>query len=129
MRVLLMPVGSAGDVYPYVRLGAELRKRGHHITLAANELFSPLAEAEGFHFVMLGSREEYERIVADPMIWDKRRGGVAFVKQIILPFMRRQFEVIEECVSRGKCDVVVAAGQAIGARIAQEKLGIPLATV
>lgn len=129
MHILLIPIGSAGDVYPYIRLGAELRKRGHRITLAANELFSPLAEAEGFDFVMLGSREEYEKIVADPTIWDKRRGGIAFVKQIILPFMQRQFEVIEKCVGRGECDVVVAAGQAIGARIAQEKLGVSLATV
>jgi UDP:flavonoid glycosyltransferase YjiC (YdhE family) len=43
--------------------------------------------------------------------------------------MQRQFEAIEQCMSRGECDVVVAAGQAIGARIAQEKLGVPLATV
>jgi rhamnosyltransferase subunit B len=129
MHVLLMPVGSAGDVYPYVRLGAELRKRGHQITLAANEIFSPLAETEGFDFVMLGSRKEYEQIVADPNLWDKRRGGLAFARQIILPFMRRQYEVIEQCIDQGKCDVVVAAGQAIGARIAQEKLAVPLATV
>ena len=129
MHVLLLPVGSAGDVYPYVRLGAELRKRGHHITLAANEIFQPLAETEGFGFVMLGTREEYERIVADPALWDKRRGGLAFARQIILPFMQRQFETIEMCMGRGECDVVVAAGQAIGARIAQEKLEVPLATV
>jgi rhamnosyltransferase subunit B len=129
MHVLLMPVGSAGDVYPYVRLGAELRKRGHQVTLAANEIFTPLAETEGFDFVELGSRKEYEQIVADPTLWDKRRGGVAFAKQIILPFMQRQYEVIEKYVSRGECDVVVAAGQAIGARIAQEKLAVPLATV
>jgi UDP:flavonoid glycosyltransferase YjiC (YdhE family) len=124
-----MPIGSAGDIYPYVRLGAELSKRGHQIVLAANEIFSPLAETEGFAFVPLGSREEYEQIVGDPMLWDKRRGGLTFVRQIILPFMRRQFEVIKERVVGGDCDVVVAAGQAIGARIAQEKLKVPLATV
>jgi UDP:flavonoid glycosyltransferase YjiC (YdhE family) len=129
MHVLLIPVGSAGDVYPYVRLGAELRKRGHQITLVANEIFGPLADTEGFNFLTLGSREEYEQIVADPTLWDKRRGGVAFVRQIILPFMQRQFEVIKACVGRGECDVVVAAGQAIGARIAQEKLEVPLTTV
>jgi rhamnosyltransferase subunit B len=129
MHVLLMPVGSAGDVYPYLRLGAELRKRGHQITLAANEIFSPLAETEGFHFATLGSRKDYEQVVANPALWDKRRGALAFVKQIILPFMQRQYEVIEKCVGRGECDVVVAAGQAIGARIAQEKLEVPLATV
>src|SRR4051812_24651621 len=117
MHVLLIPVGSAGDVYPYVRLGAELRKRGHQITLAANEIFGAIAEAEGFEFLTLGSRDEYDQIVADPTLWDKRRGGIAFAKRIILPFMERQYEVIEACMRRGECDVVVAAGQAIGARI------------
>lgn len=129
MHVLLMPIGSAGDVYPYVRLGADLRKRGHRITLAANEIYQPLAETEEFDFLTLGTRSEYDQIVADPAIWDKRKGAIAFVKQIILPFMERQFEAIEQCTGRGECDVVVAAGQAVGARIAQEKLDVPLATV
>src|SRR5690348_11277458 len=129
MQVLLLPIGSSGDIYPYVRLGAELRDRGHRVTLAANETFSPLAETADCSFVSLGSREDYERIVADPTIWDKRRGGATFVRQLILPFMRPQYEAIEQCLDRGECDVVVAAGQAIGARIAQEKLQVPLATV
>src|SRR5262245_28871252 len=129
MHVLLMPIGSAGDVYPYVRLGVELRKRGHRITLAANEIYEPLADTEEFDFLTLGTRSEYDQIVADPAIWDKRKGAIAFVKQIILPFMQRQFELIEQSMGRGECDAVVAAGQAVGARIAQEKLEVPLATV
>src|SRR5262245_7783241 len=98
MRVLLMPIGSSGDIYPYVRLGTELRNRGHQVTLAANEVFSSLANTADFGFVPLGSREDYERVVADPAIWDKRRGGVTFVRSLILPFMRPQYEAIEQCL-------------------------------
>ncbi|MEE2612516.1 MAG: glycosyltransferase, partial [Acidobacteriota bacterium] len=36
MRVLLIPVGSAGDVHPYVGLALALRGRGHDVTLATS---------------------------------------------------------------------------------------------
>ena len=36
MRVLLIPVGSHGDVHPFVGLGHALRARGHQVTFLIN---------------------------------------------------------------------------------------------
>ena len=129
MRILLMPIGSAGDVYPYIRLGVELQRRGHKIIMATSDVFRDLAVTEGFAFISLANREEHEQVQADPLLWNPRRGANVFVRNVILRFMQRQYKAIEECWRNNQCDAVVAAGQAIGARIAQEKLGVPLATV
>ena len=50
MKFLLLPVGSAGDVYPYVAIGSELKKRGHDITVVTNPHFEALIKAAGLRF-------------------------------------------------------------------------------
>ncbi|MEO1207548.1 MAG: glycosyltransferase [Pseudomonadota bacterium] len=39
MRVLIITYGSRGDVQPYIALGRELSRAGHHVTLATSERF------------------------------------------------------------------------------------------
>lgn len=51
MRVLMMAIGSTGDVQPMVVLGKELIRRGHTATLCAFSALSPLAEGTGIQFV------------------------------------------------------------------------------
>lgn len=47
MRILILTLGSRGDVQPYVALGAALRARGHDVTLSAGRGFEALIEARG----------------------------------------------------------------------------------
>ena len=128
MHVVLMSIGSAGDIHPLVRVGTELRDRGHSVTLSTVDVFQPLAEAEGFRFISLGNRREYDEIISNPRLWHPRRGATYFVRNVILPFMRRQYAVLEQCVAADECDVVIAPGTCLGARIAHDKLGVNLAT-
>ncbi|WPP29693.1 glycosyltransferase [Streptomyces sp. CL7] len=50
MRILIAAAGSRGDVAPYTGLGAELRRAGHEVTLAATGTFAPLAHEAGLEF-------------------------------------------------------------------------------
>ena len=36
MHVFLIPLGTAGDVHPFVGIGLGLRARGHHVTVITN---------------------------------------------------------------------------------------------
>ena len=47
MRVLLFPVGSSGDVHPFVALGRRLVARGHDVTLFGNGHFGAPADRQG----------------------------------------------------------------------------------
>ena len=41
MKVLVVPMGSHGDVHPFLGLGEALRERGHHVTFLLIEHFGP----------------------------------------------------------------------------------------
>ena len=47
MRILILTLGSRGDVQPYAALGAALKARGHDVTLATGQGFEDMIEAQG----------------------------------------------------------------------------------
>lgn len=127
MHVLLMSVGTEGDVRPFVGLGLTLRDRGHCVTLLANEYFERLASNSGLRFVPIGKADDYRRALQNPDVWGKLKGAKAFARAVC-DCMPEQYRHIAELYKPGQT-VVVASGAALGARIARERLGIPLATI
>src|SRR5262245_45875674 len=59
MHILLVTIGSAGDVHPFAGLGHALRRRGHRVTLVTNGYFEPLARRLDLEFEAVGTAEEY----------------------------------------------------------------------
>ncbi|WP_422369600.1 glycosyltransferase [Pelagibius sp.] len=47
MRILILTLGSRGDVQPYVALGAALRARGHNVIVSTGQGFEAMIEAQG----------------------------------------------------------------------------------
>lgn len=127
MNVLLAPIGSHGDVHPFVGMGIELRQRGHDVTVIANPLYQNLIERSGLKFVGMSTAEEFRAALEDPLVWHPVKGF-----QLLLGFMlklvRPLYEVIAQLHVPGKT-VVVHSPLGFGARLAQEKLGVPLVTV
>lgn len=127
LDVLLPTIGSAGDVHPVIALGTALQKRGHHATVITNQFFEQQVRDAALDFVALGSIREAEEAIADPRLWHPTKSFACIVERAILPNVERLFHIIRE---RQKPNTVVAASAlCFGARIAQEKLGIPLASV
>jgi sterol 3beta-glucosyltransferase len=50
MRILILTVGSRGDVQPYVALGKGLVAAGHDVTLCTSESFQPFVEEHGLTY-------------------------------------------------------------------------------
>jgi UDP:flavonoid glycosyltransferase YjiC (YdhE family) len=128
LRVLLIGLGSAGDVHPGVGVGMALKKRGHDVTLMAVSVFRELAAQAGLDFFGLGKDEEHHAILRNPDLWRPRKAFPLIAKYLILKFVRPIYEFIEQNYEPGRT-VVVSPATALGARIAHEKLGVPLATV
>ncbi|MCL2411322.1 MAG: glycosyltransferase [Treponema sp.] len=55
MKLLLVTRGSQGDVYPFLRLAAELKTRGHCVTLSLPCLFEKQAKDSGVTYVLQAS--------------------------------------------------------------------------
>jgi len=126
-HVMLMGLGSSGDVNPLLGIGAALRDRGHATTLISAPQFASAASAIGADFTSIGSAEEYDAVYADPELWHPRRGlGVFFPYAAALS--DQAASAIEDRWEPGET-VLVATFQCFGARVAQERLGAPLCTV
>ncbi|MFO0934921.1 MAG: glycosyltransferase [Gemmataceae bacterium] len=126
---LLLPVGSHGDVHPFVALGQGLRQRGHRVTMITSEPFRGLAERNGFEFVSTITTEEYDSFMVNPDLWKPNTGlRVIFDHEKMRKYLPIVYEMIRSRYVPG--DTVAVAGTlSYATRIAQESLGIPLATV
>src|SRR5262245_11608151 len=93
MHAILTPVGSAGDVNPFVILGRELRRRGHRVTLTGSEPFSPIAAAADLEYLSLATTQDYERVANNPDLWHSRR-GLEIVLGEVAAGLRRSYEAI-----------------------------------
>ncbi len=129
MHVIVIALGSHGDVHPMLGIAAALRDRGHRVTFLASPYFEPLARKAGIDdFVPLGTAEEFREALANPNLWHPVKGFKAVFQHGVLPATRPTYEAIAERYIPGET-VVVAHAIALGARIAQDKLGVPTATV
>jgi rhamnosyltransferase subunit B len=124
-HIVLMPFGSAGDVFPFIWLGKLLKARGHRVTMVTTVIFAEAAEAAGIGFVGLGTEEEVESIAKDRRIW-KLGIGTKVVLDHAVAWSPRYLEAME---TLGSVDLMMAPLTAFGARLAREKHGILLITV
>lgn len=127
-RVCLLGFGSAGDVHPLLALGRDLRERGHPVTLLTNPAYAQAAAAEALDFVPVGEARHLEETARHPKLWHPIDGLGVMWRYLLRPALVPSYERLAE-IARGGPSVVVASPVAMGARIAQERLGLPLVSV
>jgi rhamnosyltransferase subunit B len=97
------------------------------VTLVANSYFEQAALRGGLDFRSSGSVEEYFGAIENPDLWKFGKGFRILLAQI-LRHMRPTYELVREWTAPGSRDLIVAPAAAFGARIARERLGVPLVT-
>lgn len=126
MHILISCAGSAGNVHPFIAIGQVLKARGHAVELITSPYFKERIERAGLGFVAVGTLEDYQRVVADPGLWDARR-AFEVVWHSMSPHLLAGYEAISTRIRRDT--VLVGSTLAWPSRLAQEKLGVPAATV
>jgi UDP:flavonoid glycosyltransferase YjiC (YdhE family) len=126
MNVLLPTLGSSGDVNPFVALGVALQARGHRATVLTNPIFQAQIESQGLKFLAVGTAIEARSVIANPDLWHLRK-GFGIIAQVLIPAVDQVFRSIERVADNQT--VVAFSTLSLGARIAQEKLKIPSASV
>src|ERR1700730_2971106 len=120
---LLTPVGSSGDVHPFVGIGRALRERGHDVTLLTSEPFRRLSDRAGLQFVGTQSEEDFDRLTKHPDLWHSHR-GVPLVLESVASVIRADYARIAGAYEPGR---TVLVGHALGfaARVFEEVHGAP----
>lgn len=126
-RVCLVSFGSAGDLHPMLALGQGLRTHGHAVTVLSNPAFADATAAAGLDFAAVGEEQHQRETVNHPKLWHPVDGFGVMWRYLLRPALAPTYEKLAELSAAGPC-VVVASPVAMGARVAQEKLGLPLIT-
>jgi rhamnosyltransferase subunit B len=124
MHALLLPIGSTGDVLPFVAVGRALRARGHAVTVAANPHFAGLIERAGLGFAAVGDADEYDAMCGSPKLMDRVHGF-----RFVMDFVSTLIRPIYELTAAHRSSLVITHPLAFGARIAEERLGVRTATL
>ena len=128
MHYLIMPLGSAGDVHPFVGLALELKRRGHAVTLSTNGYFAGLAQRFGLDFIELGTEAEFHAGIQSPDLWHPLRSFPYLYRNMIEPTVRPQFEIVAQ-ESAKRPTTVLSNCLGFGALNAQDKLGVTVVSV
>ncbi len=126
MNAILISLGTDGDIFPYVRLGATLRARGHDVTFLASAQHAALAEANGFAFRALVSEEEDRELFGHPDFWHPLKTA-RLTARWGARFLRRHYELLASQVKPNS--VLVANPGVLPALFVHEKLRVPLASI
>jgi UDP:flavonoid glycosyltransferase YjiC (YdhE family) len=128
MHVILATVGTDGDVFPHVGLGAVLRGRGHQVTLAAPTTYRERVIALGLEFCPLVSASETAKMLANPDLWHPFRSGLMMARWGG-PMIMRQYELLAGLARRDPGTVIVTNPGVLAARLVQETLGTRAASL
>lgn len=129
---LLHPVGSHGDVHPFVGLGRELLRRGRRVTVFTAEPFRGLVEGSGLAFTPTASADDYRAVVHDPGLWHPSKSlRVLFGGERAARSLRASYEAMAAQVdpANPRKTVVVSGSLGLSARVLHDKFKVPLATV
>ncbi len=127
--ILLIPMGTPGDVQPFVEIGRGLVARGVRAGLVAHAPCESWARRYGLEFIELGSARDFQLLLDDANLWNINKAHRVFAKKLVLPTLRPMVEIIEREMKADASTVVVAQSMAMGARVAQEALGAKVLTL
>ncbi|QDU87514.1 MurG-like transferase [Pirellulimonas nuda] len=129
MRLILSGLGSYGDVFPMIGLGAAMQRRGHGVTLLANPYFRSNVESAGLTLAPFSTEAEYLRLTQEPDLW-RPRGGMQVIFRESMQQLRPLVEQVRGMVaSSSEPAVLVAHPLDMASRIVSEQLGTPLVAV
>lgn len=123
MHIIIIAVGSSGDVHPLLGLGRTCAKHGHRVSFCTSPAFAGVVERCGLRFLPFGTEEEYYAAINNPALWNPRTSLKTLWKAVAVR-IRPLYDLLHAEVDN---DTIMAAHPwAFGARLLQEKHGVPL---
>ncbi len=128
INMLVAALGSYGDVYPMVGIAAQLKQRGHLVTLFTHAHFENMARKHDLDCVCLDTQRDYERFANHPDLFDSRKGFAVFMRTVAFPNMRSAYTALMD-FHQPDNTIIIAQMTVFAARLIQEKYSIPMATI
>ena len=129
MKIVIMTLGSRGDVQPYVALGEALRDAGYEVSIATHGLFEDLVTQRRLDFRSVhGNPKEVLKSEQGRRWLESGRNSLAFLtglkgvaRDILEPSSRQLWQAADGA------DAILASRLAVGAAVhIAERLEVPL---
>lgn len=128
MKILIIAVGSYGDVLPLLGLAKALHRRSFEVTFFTNGHFADLIRQSGIDFVSLDSAEAYDTFADNPALWHPHKGWRLVMKQLASSKLQETYRIL--CGHVTSTDtVLISSTLSLAARLVQETHRIPHATI
>jgi rhamnosyltransferase subunit B len=101
LDVILFTSGSAGDILPFVRVGAALAERGHRVSLVTHSGYDRLAGEAGLRYLPFDTSEQYNAFLRDAAMLNTPSGISRFLQQHSLPRALDALKRITDLASPG----------------------------
>jgi UDP:flavonoid glycosyltransferase YjiC (YdhE family) len=126
-RILLVTLGSLGDLYPMLRLRDALREAGAQVKLAAPAIYRDECGGHDAEFIGLGSTERYADQVGHAGTGRERADGNAVTERMVFDNFEALFAQVDAAAR--DVDLIVTVLHAIPAHLVAEKRRLPYVMV
>lgn len=124
-NILLITIGSRGDIQPFIALGKGLQAAGHTVALQTAESYRPMVEAHGIAYQYMNNGfMALTESKAGQAATEGGGKGFALIKQV-MPLLRSMLDDEWAAVQAFQPDVIVYHPKSLGGYHFAEKLGIP----
>jgi len=126
--MLIVAIGSDGDVLPLVGLGRALERRGHSVTFFANPHFTTCLQRADLDLVPIGTTTDYQTITDHPDLWNKYKGWQLIGAVLVSQALEKTYHLLASHIVPGETGIV-SSTLGFAGRLLQETHGIPHATI
>jgi rhamnosyltransferase subunit B len=114
--VVLITIGSAGDLFPFLRIGCVMRDLGHRVSFIAPWLHQPYVEQAGLAFhgldidtAVLDDPDLWHAIRGFGVVWRATRPAMAQVQALVAPLLGERSLLIAHPLALPEADLIRAA--------------------
>ena len=127
-QIILNPIGSGGDVFPFLALAKQLQQRKHHVAIMTNPIYQHDVGMAGLEFIPLGNARDLQQIDQNNAIRDSEQAWKVALRWGAIGTMRQAVDYLRD--RKRRCPtLLVNSPLGFGFRIAAEAYGLSLATI
>jgi sterol 3beta-glucosyltransferase len=124
-RILIITIGSRGDIQPFIALGKGLKAAGYNVALQTAEAYRSFVETNGLRYVYMNNDfMELTESKAGQTAIDG--GGKLQLMKMVMPMLRRMLQDEWQAAQDFKPDALIYHPKSLGGYHIAEKLNIPL---
>ncbi len=126
MKIIILTLGSRGDVQPFIALGIGLKKAGYQVKIASQTTFESDIRSRGLDFALMSGnpKEGIESAQGQAML--KTKNPISFVRRLgdlLEPIM--ETVLVDSWEACQGTDVIIGGGFPFWGFDIAEKLNIP----